>query len=193
MQPKAHMSVEEYLAFDEADLDHRWEYWDGEVVPVHGWDPDHPQMMAGASPRHVALAVNLLVALKTRLRACFVGASDLRTEVSETKYVYPDTVVTCEEPAFNGHILLNPQLVIEIASKSTVGRDRDQKLTWYTQRPSVQAYWIVEQHEPRLTRFSRRGDGWHFESITGLDAAVDYGGHAIPLSELYEGVLELPA
>ena len=47
------LTVEEYLAFDAAAPEGmRYEYWDALVIPVHGYDPETLEAMAGASPEH---------------------------------------------------------------------------------------------------------------------------------------------
>ncbi len=191
MQPRRHMTVEEYFAFDEADPDMRWEYWDGEVVPVHGYDRKDPTGMAGASPRHVQITTNLAAELHSRLRkkGCRVASSELRTAVSEGRYVYPDLVVTCSEPVYDakGLPLQNPELVIKVASLSTEHQDRRDKLERYTLLPSVQGYWIEEQDEPLVTQYVRTPEGWLFQTTRGSAAAVRCEAFDVelPLEDIY--------
>ena len=73
------MTVEEYIAFDE-ETDIRYEYIDGEVIPMTGGTLHHGLVMANASG-----------ALWYRLRGsnCHVISSDMRNRVNPTRYVYP--------------------------------------------------------------------------------------------------------
>src|SRR5262245_47491868 len=60
--------------------------------------------MAGGSPRHSAVALNIAAALKSRLpgRRCIVFNSDLRVYVPETGlYTYPDVSIACDGAKFH--------------------------------------------------------------------------------------------
>lgn len=87
------MSEAEYLAL-EAASDVRHEYSNGEVVAMAGTDPLHGQ-----------LVTTIVQALGRRLagRACFIWAENQRVRVEHTGlYVYPDVVVACGRPRFDG-------------------------------------------------------------------------------------------
>ncbi len=132
------MTVTEYFAFDAAAPEGmRYEYWDGEVVPVHGYDEDGVTAMAGASLNHNQVTVNLAAALHGPMtaRGCRAGAGDLRVRTESGRYGYPDLVFVCGETEVTDDVppvLLNPTLLVKVASPSTVGRDRGRKLTAYT-------------------------------------------------------------
>ena len=79
------MTVEEYFAFDEA-TEIRYEYIDGEIIPVTGGTLYHGIIMANASGE-------LWQLLKGS--DCRVISSDMRNRVSPTRYVYPDFSVVC--------------------------------------------------------------------------------------------------
>ena len=191
--PRLRMTVEEYLAFDAAAPEgERYEYWDGTVVPVHGYDETGAVAMAGASPAHNQIALNLSAALHGPMtaRGCRGGVGDQRVRTDEGRYGYPDLVFVRDEPAYTDDappVLLNPMLLVEIASPSTVGRDRGRKLTAYTQIGSLVEYWMVEPDRAEVTRVVRGGDGWglRFALDLGATLASDALGLAVPLADVY--------
>ncbi len=192
------MTVEEYLAFDAAAPEGmRYEYWDGEVIPVHGYDDDL-QAMAGASPAHNQVTLNLAAALHGPMtaRGCRGGAGDQRVRTEAGRYGYPDLVFVCGPPEYSDDsppILLNPTLIVEIASPSTAGRDRGTKMRAYTQTESLAEYWLVETTAAEVTRVVRTGDGWALRFVVGLDAVLESEalGVAVPLADVYRLVDDL--
>ena len=106
------------------------------------------------------------------------------------RYGYPDLVFVCDEPSYTDDapsVLLNPTLLVEIASPSTVGRDRGRKLTAYTQIGSLAEYWMVEPDRVEVTQVVRQPDGWGLRFALDLGAAVesDALGLAVPLADVY--------
>ena len=85
-----HMTVEEYLAFDDAS-EITNEYIDGEIIP-----------MPGGTRKHNKLVANTIIALGNVLadRDCEVLGGHMRVRIDETKYVYPDVSVVCGDIAF---------------------------------------------------------------------------------------------
>src|SRR5438309_11057765 len=114
-QPKHLMTVEEYLAVEETSLE-RHEYLNGEVFA-----------MAGATPRHGQIAVNILIELGLQLRNsnCRVRNVDTRLATSPLGlYSYADVVIACKPEQFDNDTLLNPVVIIEVLSPSTGDYDR---------------------------------------------------------------------
>ena len=123
MQPKPRISPEEYLA-RERQAQTKSEYFDGEIFA-----------MSGASEAHVLIVANVVTTLHDQLRGrdCRVYARDLRVKVSATRlYTYPDVVVVCGEARFEDEradTLMNPQVIVEVLSKTTQDYDRGAKLS----------------------------------------------------------------
>ena len=116
------VAEEDYFALDLA-AESRLEYYDGEVVA-----------MAGASPNHNDIALNVGAFLHGRLRGtdCRPRVNDQRVHVPARQgYVYPNVVVRCGkleyQPGTNPLSLLNPVLIIEVLSESTERHDRGRK------------------------------------------------------------------
>lgn len=187
--PLPRMTPEEYLAFERAS-EGKHEYVDGYVYA-----------MSGARRAHVALTVNLIAALRTRLRGghCRPYSGDMRVGAGEGRpYFYPDVTALCGRPEFaDGEFdtLLNPSVIVEVLSDSTEAYDRGDKFAHYQAVPSLREYVLVSQHEVRVDRFVRgEGGAWVLTPLEGLGAVLELPsvGCAVPLAELYEDV-ELPA
>jgi Uma2 family endonuclease len=184
-QPRPRLTPEEYLQIERA-AEERHEYFDGQM-----W------AMAGGSPWQSLIIFNLGRELGNGLkgRGCRVMGQDVRTRVSyEGLYTYPDVVVVCGEMKFaepGKDTIANPQLIIEVLSRSTEAYDRGFKFTQYRRIESLQEYVMVSQVEPRVELYRRRANGhWDFSEFAGLDAtclfeSVDC---SVPLSEIYLGV-----
>jgi Uma2 family endonuclease len=146
------MSVEDYLALDNSSQDARYEYLDGEV-----------RMLAGGSTYHSALISRLGAVLERALEnsSCWTYNSDIRLELSESYYVYPDLSVSCDE---SDHMLdnsiLHPCMVVEVLSPSTEAIDTGEKLRAYLTHPTVQEYVIVDSLSIWIEVYHREEDGW---------------------------------
>ncbi|MEJ7665417.1 MAG: Uma2 family endonuclease [Hymenobacter sp.] len=92
---------------------------------------------------------------------CRAFASDMRVKAVKAKksnYFYPDIVVTCGERKFEDgkrDVLLNPQVIIEVLSKSTRLKDRNEKLASYFAQESLTDYVLVEQDAMHVEHYSR--------------------------------------
>ena len=173
---------EEYLALEEV-AEYRSEYFQGEIFA-----------MAGGTPRHNDIALNLIDRLRGQLRGgnCKANAFDLRVLVKPTGLrTYPDIVVTCGQRELEGNTLLNPRVLMEVLSPSTEKYDRGMKFEHYRQISALQEYILVSQFEPHIERFVRQTDGsWLMTEAKGLESsiALDAVGWMLSLAEAYEGV-----
>jgi Uma2 family endonuclease len=115
--------------------------------------------MAGATSDHNEIIVNAVRNLSNfyRPRGCKVYTESVKLEVSAGKcYVYPDVMVTCSKiDEANKRIKRNPLLIIEVLSESTAIKDFKEKLEYYKDIPSLQAYLIVEQTECWVRLYER--------------------------------------
>src|SRR2546423_1822683 len=87
------MDVEEYLRLDEASLDVRYEYLDGQIYA-----------MAGGTADHSTIKINITALFRRLLRRgpCRVYDTDRRVQLSRKRYVYPDASITCDPADFPG-------------------------------------------------------------------------------------------
>ncbi len=157
---------DEYL-IREPQADYKHEYRNGRMVA-----------MSGASEAHNLIAVNLVVALATRLKngPCRVFASDMRVKVVAAHfYTYPDISVVCGESQFDKRdkqALVNPRLIAEILSNSTEQYDRGQKFDYYKQLASLEEYVLVAQDRMEVECYRRDLGRWTHRRFTREDAII---------------------
>lgn len=180
------MTVEEYLAFEEAS-EHRHEFANGEVIEV-----------TGASEEHNAIVMNLSsliqVLVLTNALDCKVYQSGMRVPVSESKWRYPDIIVTDGSPELTSDRkdLLNPKVAVEVLSPTTESDDRGQKFEEYRSVESIHEYVLVAQDRMRVERFVKDDEGYWkpAEVLTTANAelVIESIDASIPLSQIYHRV-----
>jgi len=158
---------EEYLELEEA-ADYKSEYIDGQIIP-----------MAGGTINHNRISVNLSAALNLAFRQqdyeVFMG--DLRLWISQKRtYTYPDVMILAGEPEFftnRRDIILNPQVIVEVLSKSTKGYDREDKFEAYRTISTFQEYLLIDQTRIHVDQFSKTGKKqWALREYDQEDEAI---------------------
>ena len=128
-QSRIYFTEEEYLAIERSS-EERHEYLDGRIFA-----------MAGESDQHGDICVNLIGHLFAQLSGKPCRARSQNTIVRsgpepkpsqnpEGFYSYPDVLVVCGERKFHDKyldVLLNPNVIIEVLSKSMEAFDRGEK------------------------------------------------------------------
>ena len=176
------MSVEEFLDFVE-DNEDRYEYIDGE-----------PRQMTGGKLNHFRIINRILVLLGSRLSDtdCEVIAGGMLIKAGETRLVAPDVSVVCGEPETEAdtRLLLNPILVVEVTSPSSIDYDRVSKREYYGDVPSIQAYLVVDQHRALVELYTRSETGWHIQCFSDLDDEVPIAALncSLPLRDIYKRI-----
>ncbi len=178
------MTVAEYFAFDEAS-EIRNEYIDGELYPMPGGTASHSTMIAYI----IGALINALAD-----SYCTVRSSDLRIRIDESKYVYPDVSVVCGESRFedeNEVTLLNPTVVVEVTSPSSMTRDHISKVELYGSVPSIQGYLILDQERVFADWYSRTESGWHLQQFSDLQDVISLEplGCSLPLAQAYRKIV----
>ena len=160
-------TVEAYFALDD-NADAKYEYIDGEIIPV-----------SGASYAHNLIVSNLVCALGNQVlgTSYTVLASNMRVVASsKDAYCYPDALVVGDNPTLlpdHQDTLTNPTVVIEVLSPSTELNDRGVKFNKYQQIPTLKAYLLVAQDAPYIELFThQKGNLWLYTTYAGTDAAV---------------------
>jgi Uma2 family endonuclease len=174
--------VDDFLAWVQGQRE-RYEFVGGHLV-----------MMAGGSEDHNDIQVNLLAALKRRLRGgpCKPNGSDLLVRIDERTGRFPDASVTCGREGRN--YVTAPVAIFEILSSATELLDRTDKRRDYQRLASVRHYVLIARDAPRIEAYTRGRRGWRFEELEGLDAvlALEAFGIELPLADIYDG-LSFPA
>jgi Uma2 family endonuclease len=154
--------------------------------------------MAGASPQHVRINTNLIAALGAALGdgPCYTLSNDMRVFIAAHEhYVYPDTIVLCEDPTFQpgtDDCLTNPKIIFEILSPSTERYDRGMKFDHYRSLESLQEYLLVSQDRMLVEHYTRQPDGqWLFCTWEGPSAvlALQSVSATLSVAALYRGVV----
>ncbi len=192
------VSVEEYLV-NEARAEHKSEYHNGIVVPVHRRVNEQGEIvaMAGAKPAHNRLAIRLSALLEFCLADtdCLVYSSDQLVHTPECgKYHYPDVSVVCKNPEFENpakglNALLNPSIIIEVLSESTEAYDRGEKFSCYRTLPSFEQYVVVDSKQQRIETFTRQDEKhWLMTAARKPDEKVKIGSCEFTVGEIYRKV-----
>ncbi|MBE9208991.1 Uma2 family endonuclease [Nostoc sp. LEGE 06077] len=187
---KEHYTPEEYLQLEETS-EFKHEYYDGEIVP-----------MAGGTTNHNEIAGNFYANFKLKMRGknykIYIG--DVRLWIPRYRiYTYPDAMVIEGEPIYEGNsttTVTNPEVIIEVLSKSTQSHDKIDKFRFYRSIPTFKEYIIVNQYEYLIEHYAKNANNqWVLTEYESLDAVlslqtIDF---EIPLSDIYEGVNLQPA
>lgn len=177
------VSWDEYRAY-ERDTEERHEYVDGWIV----------SMTAAASWPHSVIASNIDRVLGNQLldTECRTASRDVKVAFpAADANAFPDVVVVCDEPEFESGreiLLLNPTVIVEVLSPSTMHYDRGEKFARYRALDALQEYLLVAQDRPHVEHYVREDKtSWHFTETDGLDAEIECPtlDAALPLSEVY--------
>jgi Uma2 family endonuclease len=178
------LTAQAYLEIERAALC-RSEYLDGQMY-----------LMAGTTRRHNLIVSNLGGELRAQLKSgpCEVYMTDMRVKVNATGlYTYPDVIVVCTEPRFEGDqedTLLNPILIVEVLSPSTEAYDRGEKFAHYRRVASIVDYVLVAQDRMRVEHYRRQPNGdWLLTERSGQEILrLESLGCEVPLAEIYDKV-----
>lgn len=187
---KEYYTKEEYLAFEEASPD-KHEYERGKIITMTGGSPEHGIISGNM---HSAMKVTL----KEKGKPCTAINNDVKIYVNRAdSYVYSDAFVVCGEMERH-HIksdgIINPILVVEVLSPSTMKYDRGAKYRKYCSLPSFKEYVLIIQDEPVVEVLFRDIDFWRMTTTVGLEKSVRLNslGIEIPMALIYEDIEDLP-
>ena len=137
----------DYCTWDDSD-GQRWELIDGEVFEMSSPTTAHQRILG-------RLHVELAIFLKGKPCEAFLSPYDVRLNAdgADDTVVQPDVLVVCDSAKIDAKCCVGvPDLVIEILSPSTAGRDRLVKMQLY-QRVGVREYWIVDPDAKTVQAF----------------------------------------
>lgn len=172
------MTLDEFLA------------WEERQELRHEFDGFRPVAMTGGAYAHDVVAMNLAIALGTRLRGtrCRPHGPNLKV-LSNGKIRYPDVLVMCQAQGNTETIARDPVVIFEVLSPGTAGTDRIDEAREYTALPSLRRYVLLEQDRVAATVWERQDARWAASVLTD-DAVLLMPeiGVELPLAELYEGI-----
>jgi Uma2 family endonuclease len=83
--------------------------------------------------------------------------------------------------------IANPEIVVEVLSKSTRKFDQGEKLAYYKLIPSLQHILFVDQSKPFASVYSRTGnpDEWLNHDYRMIESVVQLGDMTLPMQDIY--------
>jgi Uma2 family endonuclease len=182
VQPNLYMDKPKFLAWVQG-REGRYELAERRVV-----------MMTGGSRGHGVIMRRLASSLEKRLDGTrwTVLTSDFGVDLGPRTIRYPDVVVDSVGGSFDDLVATAPTLIAEIVSPSSATYDLGDKAAEYLRLPSLTAYLVLAQDEPKAWVWVRGAAGFSPgpEVIAGDDARIEIPplGVDLPLSEIYAGV-----
>jgi Uma2 family endonuclease len=179
------MSVQEYFQLDYTAPLARYEYQDGRV-----------RLLAGASGEHDEIAFNMRVApsLHFQTEPCFVRGSDMRVQVADDTYYFPDVSLSCDvaDRRRGTKLIRSPRIVVEVLSPSTEKFDRTDKLKAYQACPTIQEIVLISQFAPHVEVYRRSSEdaaAWSYVIYgPGEETMLESVDVSIPLEEIYRNI-----
>lgn len=178
-------TAKEYLAFEQKAKS-KHEFYNGKIVKL-----------PGATFYHNLIANNISGELGVVLRGrpFFVLNSDMKIHIPQLQsFVYPDAVVVFEKPSFyegRTDVVLNPLLIIEVASRSTRNYDRTTKFEYYKTLPSFKEYVLIEQSTPwAIASYKIADRTWQDTEATSLSGSLHLQsvGYTLEMKNIYHGI-----
>jgi Uma2 family endonuclease len=180
-----YFTEEQYLALEET-AEYKSEYLDGEIIPMTGGSTNHNQIAGN-------LYIALSLALKKQNYRIFIG--DVRLWVPKVRlYTYPDVMVIFGIPEYHNNrtdMITNPEVIVEVLSKSTKNYDRGDKFTFYKTLPSFREYILIDQTKIKVEQYSKtENKRWLYSEYDEEDTALVFNSFQVevPLSDVYEQV-----
>ena len=179
-----YLTCEDYYALEETSVE-KHEFYQGEVFA-----------MSGGTFNHATIGVNIVTALKQKLRgkSCQPTSSDMRIERQKGLITYPDATIFCGKPQLteNQCALLNPKVIFEVLSPSTRQYDQSDKFLLYREIPSFTDYVLIDSEKVHVQHFRKTGvHEWLLHEYFEAQDAIDFHSLELTLSlaEIYEEIV----
>lgn len=181
VRPNLRMSKAAFIEWSAAE-EERCELVAGRVV-----------MMRRPSRAHGMIVMNLAFLLQTRLDPNqWVAIAEFGLDAGPETLRYPDIVVDRTGGNAKDYTATAPVLLAEVLSPSNAETDLGDKVAEYLQIPSLLAYAVFSQDEPKAWLWERTTE--HFTPgprvISGIEAAVSIAALKLelPMTEIYAGI-----
>jgi Uma2 family endonuclease len=181
VQPNLRMDKAAFIEWSAVE-EERYELVNGRVV-----------MMPRPARAHGLIVTNLIVGLRHRLDPTqWVVIAEFGLDAGPETLRYPDVVVDRAGGGPRDYTATAPVLLAEVLSPSSVETDLGDKAAEYLQIPSLLAYLVLSQDEPKAWVWIRGDETFPAgpEVVTGDDAAIRIARLKLelPLAELYAGL-----
>jgi Uma2 family endonuclease len=143
---------------------------------------------------HARIKSNLIFMLHSRLdRRQWEPLFSFGLDVGPETFRYPDFVVDRAGGSGRDFAARAPVVLIEVLSPEDAEIDLGDKVAEYLQIPTLIAYIVLSQDEPKAWVWSRMSTSAHFtsepEGISGAGAVIAVSGLPLelPMTDIYEG------
>lgn len=170
-----------------------WRDWEERQAERYELIGDEPTLMAGGTARHNDISLNIVTALRERLRGgpCRAYMADMKAVHPSGRWSYPDVVVRCGERLDRETGIEDAIVAVEVLSPRTGNYDLDSKRWFYVELPSLRHVVFVAQDRPWVEVYSRVEDGtWRSVFLTDQahEAHLDAIGVMLPLAAIYDEI-----
>ena len=146
--------------------------------------------MSGGTIEHARIATNMIQALDAHFGEgpCRTFSSDVRVQVAEEKYFYPDVTVSCnpEDSERGVDTIRFPRFIVEVLSPSTENYNRGKKFRSYQKCPSIQEYVLISSEHQEVEIYHRHKDVWVYQQFeAGQEIRLASFNLTIPMATLY--------
>ena len=181
IRPDLHMDKAAFIAWMAAN-EGRYELAGGRVV-----------MMPGVSRAHGMLVMNVASLLRDQLdRTHWTVIAEFGLDAGPQTLRYPDIVVDRAGGGAKDYTATAPVLLVEVLSPSTAATDLGDKAAEYLQLPSLTAYIVLSQEEPKAWVWARASAQFApGPAVTaGTEAIIRIAALQLelPLAEIYAGI-----
>jgi Uma2 family endonuclease len=181
------------IALEQPWTAERFLAWAESQEERYEFDGTRPVAMTGGNANHNRITMNILVALRARLRGtpCSNYGPDLGVQTIGSRIRYPDALITCTKFPGTDKLAPDVRVIFEVISPTSGGLDRIVKVREYAAVASVRRYIIAESTTAGLQVLHRAsGEApWTAIALTGEDVlALPEVGIEIPIAEFYEDV-----
>jgi Uma2 family endonuclease len=155
----------------------------------HEWINGFVYAMSRGTPEHGRLSAAMVRALP-QTEACRVYSSDTLLYIEKAEHsTYADaSIVTRGAKDKNGKSLgeaiTNPTVVVEVLSRSTEQRDRNERFALFQRLDSLEEYVLVSQDERCIEVRRRQGRNW-IRDIKRAGETITIHGAAISVDAIY--------
>jgi len=179
------VTIAQFDAFLDGQADDRpWELVAGRIIGMTNPNQVHEQIVSNVGAR-------LKRAADSRGYQAFFGGmpvqrSESRTAIDKPR---PDLLVRCGQLQRLGFVM-DPLIVVEVLSPSTMDVDRGEKLRFYKRLPTLVHIALVYQDQMRAEHYRRVDTGWELEVLTNPSDVLVFEAIAcdVPLADAYFGV-----
>lgn len=160
----------------------------------HDWINGLVYAMSRGTPEHGRLSAAIVRALP-QTEQCRVYSSDTLLYIENAHHsTYADASIVCgailtrgakdKNGKSLGEAITNPSVIVEVLSKSTAERDRNERFALFQQVESLEEYVLASQDERRIEVRRRGARGWTAD-VKGAGESVLIHGSEISVDKIY--------